>query len=262
MNNQNPTSVKIPISNSRVRIPNGQFLMGAEEPGWGETEYPTHNVIISSFELDAYPVTNARFSQFVTETIYITTTEQTGGAIGFQDGTFRYIEGLCWRTFSSTDRAEHPVVLTSWHDAQAYCCWAGCRLPTEAEWEYAARGGLIGKSYPWGTAEPTLIHVAISQPPGFFPGTRSVGLFAPNGFGLYDIVGHVWQLCQDRFSPDYYQISPSDNPQGPDWGSYICRRGGAFNIIQSFRCRCANRGAFPPDGVAINVGFRCAWDLK
>jgi sulfatase modifying factor 1 len=121
--------------------------------GFGEFERPVHEVYVSAFWIDASPVTNAQFSKFAKESCYLTDAERSGSAWGYKDDTFQLVPNLNWRTYATPERAEHPVVLVTWNDACAYCSWAGKRLPTEAEWEKAARGQ-SGTLYPWGQSAP------------------------------------------------------------------------------------------------------------
>ena len=248
--------------NKMVQIPSGVFVMGAETSGWGDSEYPAHSVQIASFLLDTHHVTNAQFRLFTTETKYNTSAEKSGSAFGYQHGLIKLIGGLSWRTYATNDRENHPVVLVSWNDANAYSHWAGKRLVTEAEWEYAARGGRGSKSYPWGDEEASSTYCNMGRSVIDTPPTSTVMSYSANNFGLFDMAGNVWDLCADYFDETYYQHSPIENPNGPASGEFICRRGASFNIIQPFRCRNANRGAFPIDSFAINVGFRCAKTLN
>jgi formylglycine-generating enzyme required for sulfatase activity len=177
------------------------------------------------------------------------------------------VGGACWRApeggRSSVDgREAHPAVHVSWHDAQAYAAWAGRRLPTEAEWERAARGGLDGRRYPWGD-EPAPCAIWNGDFPHEGHGrTVRVDAFAPNGFGLYNTVGNVWEWCADRFSPSYYARSPRDDPRGPAIGDERVLRGGSFLCHDSYcnRYRVAARTGNTPASSAANVGFRCAND--
>ncbi|MBX3452474.1 MAG: formylglycine-generating enzyme family protein [Planctomycetaceae bacterium] len=239
-----------------VLIPAGSFLMG--DAHGGEFERPVHEVWLDDYWIDETPVTNAQFRDFVEATGHVTLAEKVGSAWGHDGRDFANIVGLSWRSYAE-DRDDHPVVLVSFDDASAFAAWAGKRLPTEAEWEKATRGGLIGKLYPWGDDEVdgSQCNFARRFEGGMVP-TTPVRAFAPNGLGLYDSVGNVWQWCQDWFQEDTYAASTSANPTGPGEGTHKVRRGGSWNVIQPFRLRCANRGAFAPEQVAANVGFRCA----
>jgi formylglycine-generating enzyme len=241
-----------------IKISGGNFSMGSDQ--YGPFESPVHTVHVSDFYMDETLVTNEQFNLFVTDTNYITEAEKKGAAWGADhDGVYQNRAGLHWRSYSSKLREDQPVILISWNDAKAYAQWAGKRLPTEAEWEFAARGGLISKLYPWGDDEPNGVQSNFAQVNAQIPPTTRVKQFSPNAFGLYDMVGNVWQWCEDWFGESYYQESGGlKNPLGPSQGTTKVRRGGAWNVIQSFRLRCANRGALPPEAIAPNIGFRCA----
>ena len=236
-------------------IPAGTFLMGSEEGG--EFELPVHEVDVDGFWMDETPVINGEFARFVEETGYWTDAERAGSAWGYAEGGYGQISGLSWRAYGGAGREKHPVVLVSWFDAIAYCKWMGKRLPTEAEWERAARGGSAGRLYPWGTDVPNGTQSNFARNPSVVPPTTEVGQFPPNEYGLYDMVGNVWQWCLDCYGEDYYSTSPKTNPTGPAAGPTRVRRGGSWNVIQPFRLRCANRGAALPKTCAPNIGFRC-----
>jgi formylglycine-generating enzyme required for sulfatase activity len=160
----------------------------------------------------------------------------------------------------------------SWNDAQAYCRWSGTRLPTEAEWEYAARGGRTSSVFPWGVElEPDGRHM-MNVFQGTFPGhnnvadgyagTAPVDAFPPNGFGLHNMTGNVWEWCADWFDPAYYRHSPRENPTGPDTGTHRVMRGGSYLCHASYcrRYRVAARSANTPDSSTGNLGFRVVAD--
>ncbi len=250
---QHPTT-----GNPMVLVPAKEFQMGCATGS--PAEQPVHTVRLPSFWVDTNPVTNAAFARFVAATDYKTTAEQVGHAWGCKDGKFDSIPGLSWKAYAAPDRADHPVVLVSWHDANAYCKWAGLRLLTEAEWECCARGGIDGADFPWGNSEPDGSQSNFARTTVDLPPTNPVGLMGVNPYGIADLVGNVWQWCADHFGADYYAQSQDFNPQGPASGPTKVRRGGSWNVIQGFRLRCANRGAAKPDTVAPNMGFRCARD--
>ena len=239
-----------------IDIPAGTFRMGTVEGS--AAERPIHEVELERFWLDATPVTNQAYAAFVKESGYQTEVEQSGGAWAFHQGRFQNTPGVCWKTFATKDREEHPVILVSWNDAVAFCDWANMRLPTEAEWEKAARGGRDGALYPWGEATPDGTQSNFAADPFGVPGTLCVTRHEPNGMGLFDMVGNVWQWCSDWHGEAFYAESPGANPMGPESGVTRVRRGGAWNVIQPFRLRCANRGAMLPSQTATNMGFRCA----
>ncbi|WP_316762382.1 formylglycine-generating enzyme family protein [Pedobacter aquatilis] len=236
-----------------IKIASGKFLMGSE--GWGEFETPVHQVFISPFLMDETHVTNAEFENFVSKTGYITDAEKAGAAWSFRDGYFKMVSGLNWRSFAE-ERSNHPVVLVSWNDADAYAKWANKRLPSEIEWEYCARGGFEQYDYPWGN-EFIENKCNWNKAAQEIPATTPVKTFEPNPFGLYDMVGNVWQWINDWYEPNAYLGLKS----APAEEKLKVRRGASFNVIQPFRLRCANRGAYEKDSYSINIGFRCAKDL-
>lgn len=238
-----------------VLIPTGGFLMGSEQGG--EFERPVHDVFLDAYWMDETLVSNSQFAAFVEETNYQTEAERAGSAWGYDNERFGQVAGLSWQSYAGEGRNDHPVVLVSWNDAVAFARWAGKRLPSEAEWEKAARGGLTGNLFPWGQRTPDGTQSNFAKKPAETPPTTPVGSFAPNAFGLYDMVGNVWQWCADWYANDYYSRSPGINPNGPEHGDCRARRGGSWNVIQPFRLRAANRGAFEPHRSAPNVGFRC-----
>ncbi|MDQ3279793.1 MAG: formylglycine-generating enzyme family protein [Acidobacteriota bacterium] len=238
-------------ADNMVLVPGGDVWIGSNDGS--DAEKPQHAVNVPAFFIDPVPVTNAMFREFVTDTHFVTEAERIGAAWGYANGDYRQVAALSWRSYATTDRDDHPVVLVSWHDAVTYAAWAKKRLPTEIEWEKAARGGLHQKLYPWGDDAPegrcNWRRAAADIPP-----TSDVRAFEANSYGLYDVVGNVWQWCSDAFVASY---SPSSEA-APGLRS---RRGGAWNVIQPFRLRCANRGAMQPTMAAPNVGFRCALSI-
>jgi formylglycine-generating enzyme len=273
-----------------VAIPGGPFQMGAV----GATAYdadgegPVHVVELTPFELAAHTVTNDDFRGFVAATGYLTDAEQFGWSFVFagllpddfeptrgvaQAPWWRQVYGANWRRPEGphsdlAGRDRHPVVHASWHDAAEYCRWSGTRLPTEAEWERAARGGLAGKAFPWGDElEPGGRHrMNVFQ--GTFPkhdtgadgwvGTAPVDAYEPNGFGALNMTGNVWEWCADWYSPGYYRHSPTQSPTGPARGTNRVMRGGSYLCHASYcrRYRVAARSGNTPDSSAGNIGFR------
>jgi formylglycine-generating enzyme required for sulfatase activity len=258
----------------------------------GDGEGPVRPVTLSAFRIDPYPVTNALFEKFVEETGYQTEAERFGWSFVFwaqipaeklpelvEDTVaaapwWCKVPGASWKMpegpGSCTDkRRDHPVVHVSWNDAQAYCLWSGQRLPTEAEWEYAARGGLEQKLYPWGDKlRPGGEHMCnIWQ--GDFPrvdtaedgyaGTCPVDAFPPNGYGLYSLSGNTWDWCSDWFSPVHPESARVD-PRGPQAGDARVVKGGSFLCHKSYcnRYRVAARTSNSPDSSTSHMGFRCA----
>lgn len=281
-----------------IRVASGTFLMGCDGPkAWeADGEGPVREITVRPFLIDACAVTNEEFAEFVEATNYKTEAERFGWSYVFhlhlskkqmaKLKPTRSVAGLDWwlavphanwrspRGPGSTYKQSlmHPVVHVSWNDADAYCRWAGKRLPTEAEWEYAARGGLEQQTYPWGDRlKPEGKHRCnIFQ--GRFPtedkgddgyrGTAPVDAYEPSRFGLYNIVGNVWEWCADWFSPDYHQVWPdlTDNPTGPPSGDRRVQRGGSYLCHDSYcnRYRVSARIGNTPDTSGGNVGFRCA----
>jgi sulfatase modifying factor 1 len=255
-------------------------------------ELPVHEVELSAFHLDATAVTNAAFAAFVKDTGYRTEAEEFGVSAVFHlvyqgDGTdvvqtvagaqwWLSVRGACWRFpygpggLPAGERANHPVVHVSWNDAQAYCAWASKRLPTEAEWEYAARGGLVGARFAWGNELRPSGRWPLNIWQGRFPSvnteedghlaTAPVKSFRPNGFGLWQMSGNVWEWCADRFSAEYYAQSPATDPQGPDVGERRVMRGGSYLCHDSYchRYRVSARSSNTPESTSGNLGFRCA----
>lgn len=262
----------------------------------GPVNYPAdgedfvHPVDLDGFEIDVHAVSNARFAAFVEATGHLTDAERYGWSFVFggllpddfeetcgvaSAPWWRQVFGADWRHpegphSSIDDRADHPVIHVSHRDALAFCAWEGSRLPTEAEWEYAARGGLDGANFPWGDElEPGGRH-AMNVWQGSFPdantaadgfyGTAPVDAFEPNGFGLFNTAGNVWEWCADWFSPRYYSHSPAANPTGPDSGEVRVMRGGSYlcHVSYCHRYRVGARSSSGPDSSAGNLGFRVA----
>lgn len=260
-------------------------------PADGET--PVHPVELAPFHLDATAVTNAQFAAFVKDTDYVTDAERLGVSAVFHLA-FRglradvlheladapwwlAVRGASWRRPDGPasdigDRQNHPVVQVSWNDADAYCRWAGKRLPAEAEWEYAARGGLAQSRFPWGDELAPRGRWQCNIWQGTFPmvnttedghlTTAPVKSYRPNGYGLWQMAGNVWEWCADWFDPDYYARSERRNPTGPDAGTARVIRGGSYLCHDSYchRYRVAARSSNTPDSASGNLGFRCAND--
>ncbi len=219
-----------------VLIPGGEFLMGSDSEG---DHSPVHEVYIDTFYMEKYEVTNKKYVKFC---------EATGHRLPM----FWNMEGFrC-----SPDYPNHPVVGVSWHDAVEYAIWCGKRLPTEAEWEYAARGGLAGMDYPNGeTLDPSQGNYTESDNKG----PVAVGKYQPNGFGLYDVQGNVVEWVFDFYDWNYYSLSPPVNPQGPSSGKFRVIRGGGWHS-GPYCNRVYYRNALPPNWLDFNLGFRCAKD--
>lgn len=282
-----------------VVIPAGRFRMGwqplAPEINWPvdgiNDEAPVHEVYLRAFYIDTYEVTNRQFAEFVAATGYRTTAELNGSS-WVMDPTmkggwgygYRLVEGAYWAapqglSPSMDDKMDHPVVHVSWDDAKAFADWAGKRLPTEAEWEKAARGGLEDKIFPWGVSysEYGIVHdygrhmnwhgdirkdlVWSGDMLDGFAGSAPVGSFPPNGYGLYDMAGNVFELVNDWYDADYYSHSPAGNPKGPKTGQSRILRGGSWSMCECF-ARAAGRVPVAPHYRDDNTGFRLAADVK
>ena len=280
-----------------VYIPGGEFLMGTDSrEGYpSDGEGPVRNVGVSSFYMDTYAVTNKQFEQFINETGYVTDAEKYGWSFVFNQfvskETFKkvsqkvlqtpwwlVVNGAYWKQPEGLDstvqgREDHPVVHISWNDAAAYANWAGKRLPTEAEWEFAARGNLEQQIYPWGNElNPNGEHRCnIWQ--GTFPthnaaedgfmGTAPAKYYPPNGFGLYQAAGNVWEWCSDWFTSNP-SIPNTADPSGPEAGTSRVMRGGSYLCHESYcnRYRVAARTSNTPDSSTGNLGFRCVKDSR
>jgi formylglycine-generating enzyme required for sulfatase activity len=276
-----------------VALPGGRFLMGTDDPVRyaADGEGPVREVTLRAFWIDATGVSNAQFAAFVEATGYVTDAERAGWSFvfagllpdDFEDTAavasapwWRQVFGASWQhpdgPQSNIDaRQDHPVVHVSHTDALAYCAWSGKRLPTEAEWEYAARGGLEQKRYPWGDDLTPGGEQRCNIWHGTFPsnntlddgyyGTAPVDAFAPNGFGLYNMTGNAWEWCADWFTRDFLSGRLED-PHGPALGSMRVIRGGSYLCHESYcyRYRVSARSGNTPDSATGNTGFRCAAD--
>ena len=304
-----------------VSIQGGEFMMGADNDQADKDEYPKHKVILDPFWIDQHEVTNDQFAKFIESTGYVTTAERKPDweelkkqlppgtpkpdesllvaaslvftppkqEVDLNDYSqwWSWVPGVSWKhpegPGSTIDgKGNYPVIHVSWDDAMAYCKWAGKRLPTEAEWEFASRGGLNNKIYPWGDEHINKGKAKANTWEGSFPykntaydtftGLAPVKSFAPNGYGLYDMAGNVWEWCQDKYRNDYYQSinSPNGvkNPQGPadsfdpdePFTPKRVSRGGSFMCNESYCSgyRVARRMKSSPDSGMSNLGFRCA----
>lgn len=280
-------------TNEMVLISEGSFIMGTNKPVFvADGEGPERKVSLKKFYLDKYEVSNSEFELFVNATGYKTEAEKFGNSFVMD----RYVDektlekitqavhaapwwvpvdGADWRHPEGPgteirDRMDHPVLHVSWNDATAYCKWAGKRLPTEAEWEYACRGGLEGRLFSWGNAEnPKEMHY-MNIWHGEFPkeNTKDDGYFgsAPvtefpdqNKYGLKNMIGNIWEWTQDWWEVEHSKAASTD-PKGPSKGSDKVKKGGSFMCHKSYcyRYRCAARSQNTPDSSAHNLGFRCA----
>lgn len=227
------------VKGEMVLIPGGEFLMGKDDEGDCS---PAHKVYVDSFYIDKYEVTNAQYYQFCKETER--KLPEFWGIAEFHSGP---------------DFPDYPVIGITWRDAEAYAEWAGKRLPTEAEWEYAARGGLVGMNYPNGDeVDSTQANYSVK---GIMRGTVPVDSYSPNGYGLYNMSGNVWEWVSDYYDGEYYKESPSKNPQGPEDGKFRVIRGGGWHS-GPYCNRVYYRKALPSNWVDFAVGFRCVRDLR
>ena len=267
--------------------------MGSDDKSFpADGEGPIREVTLEAFWVDRYAVTNADFLRFCEATGYVTEAEKYAWSFVFhlflpssyRDAAsvptapwWKQVYGAYWKQpegphSSIEGRMDHPVVHVSWNDAMAYARWRGKRLPSEAEWEYAARGGLTQNTYPWGNQLSPKGKYRCNIWQGSFPkkntakdgflATAPVNSFAPNGFGLYNMVGNVWEWCQDWFSPDYHLRASRDNPQGPPKGSAKVTRGGSYLCHASYcnRYRCSARTHNTIDSSTGHMGFRLVAD--
>ena len=304
-----------------VYIKGGEFEMGGDNDQASPDEYPKHKVKVSSFYMDATEVTNAQFQAFVKATGYITTAEkkpdweelkkslppgavkppdsvlvaaslifhQTASPVNLNDYSqwWSWEKGANWQhpegpKSSIKGKENFPVVHISWDDAMAYCKWANKRLPTEAEWEYAARGGKSNNIYPWGNEHVNSGKAKANSWEGNFPYRNTsfdgfvkagpVKSYAPNNYGLYDMAGNVWEWCSDWYHHDYYQQLKGtvENPKGPaksfdpdePQAQKKSLRGGSFLCNDSYCSgyRVARRMKSTPDTSLEHTGFRCVKD--
>ena len=313
-----------PPPEGMVLIPGGEFSMGSSSPGALPEEGPVHRARVRAFFLDTHEVTNDAFAAFVDETGYVTVAERPidwgelskqlppgtprpseellqPGALVFVSPPesialnnpgqwWHWTSGASWRHpegpgTSIEGRGDHPVTMVAWEDASAYALWAGKRLPSEAEWERAARGGLEGATYAWGEASPVSGAPRANIWQGRFPTkntardgharTAPTGSYAPNGYGLHDMTGNVWEWCSDWFRPDAYrgrEMEVQDNPSGPSASldpnePLVPKRvakGGSFLCHETYclRYRPSARIGTAVDSGMSNLGFRCARDVS
>jgi formylglycine-generating enzyme required for sulfatase activity len=301
-----PPSAAVAAPEGMVWIPGASFAMGCDEGA--PNERPVHQVKISGFFLERTEVTNADFARFVEATGFVTFAERAptesempgtraadrvpGGlvfqrpaeSVGLEDWSawWRFVPGASWRhptgpDSSIEDRMDHPVVQVSWQDACAYAKWKGRRLPTEAEWEFAARGGLVSKPFVSGDELAPGGKWSLNIWQGAFPRenraadgfatTAPVGSFAPNGYGLTDMAGNVWEWCSDHFAEDTYVRragSPVLDPRGPRSGNERVQRGGSY-LCSDIYCtgyRPSARMHCDEHTSLCHTGFRCAADAR
>jgi formylglycine-generating enzyme required for sulfatase activity len=237
-----------------VYVPGGIFPMGSDgsDPGADTDEFPQHSVTLDGFWIDRTKVTNRQFAAFLDQK----DSREEGGKTWLElDDETCLIEGVDGKFRPRSGYADHPVIEVSWYGVVAYCEWAGGRLPTEAEWEYAARGS-DGRIYPWGNDAPTCEQAQFAGCEGDTVPVDS----RPEGAswcGTLDMAGNVWEWVNDRYDRDYYGRSPLENPTGPETGNYRVLRGGSFYFDESY-ARAASRNAYYPVTRYEDFGFRCA----
>lgn len=250
-----------------ILIPTGTFLMGSADDDLmaASDERPQHEVMLDRFYLDKYEVSVAQYAAFLNRLGgYEGTCDRSNCALpkeiaGYTsylseqdlgDGTIQYVP--------VTGYASYPANHVSWYGAAAYCRWADARLPTEAEWEYAARGD-DGRLYPWGNSAPRPSQAVFQS--DSFDNLKPVDAL-PDGaspFGVFGMAGSLWEWTADWYDESYYSVSPVKNPTGPETGFSRVMRGGAWpNNNQADRIRAANRNSLSPDFISATVGFRCA----
>jgi formylglycine-generating enzyme required for sulfatase activity len=235
-------------------VPAGPFEMGSYDGA--EDEQPVHTVILNDFYIDQYEVTNSQYATCVNEGVCDPTTDTTAFESSYSRGIY----------YGNPEYADYPVIYANWYEAQKYCEWRGARLPTEAEWEKAARGDLDGKNYPWGNESPVCEFGAMNGAKFDDDGncnntdTEEVGSYSANGYGLYDMAGNVWEWVSDFYDENYYANSPTENPSGPEEGSYPVIRGGSWNNHVD-RLRVSDRRFNDPKSGSLSSGFRCARDV-
>lgn len=287
-------SLRATLRATLLDIPGGFFDMGVRKSTYpADHDSPRRKVRVAPFSIAAHAVSNANYAVFITETGYRTVAEREGWSFVFYlllDDPERWalsppglpwwrrVEGARWSAPEGPGsdiggRESHPAVHICWYDALAYCNWAGLRLPTEAEWERAARGGLVRRKFPWGNELTPGGAFAMNTWQGRFPdcntaedgfvGTAPVDAFAPNSFGLYNTTGNVWEWVADRFEPRPAASHLLREPKGPGQGRARVQRGGSYLCHDSYcdRYHVHSRTKNDPDSSTGNAGFRVAADL-
>lgn len=221
-------------------VPAGEFWMGVDGLQGLDDERPRHSVWLDAYEMDVYEVTTARYAAFLTET--------------------NRRPPLFWETVDPSQHGDRPVIGVDWYDADAYCRWRGQRLPTEAEWEKAARG-TDERRYPWGNRVPTaeLANFALGARFSYSQTLMPVGHYekGKSPYGVYDLAGNVWEWVQDWYAGDYYERSPERNPTGPETGQFKVLRGGSWSELPKYLLTYG-RFKLPPGTRNSYTGFRCA----
>jgi len=249
-----PETIEDDFGVAMALVPAGPFEMGSNEGA--EDEHPVHTVTLDEFYIDQYEVTNAQYAECLEAGACQPTTDTTAFASSYSRRIY----------YGNPEYADYPVIYANWSEAKEYCEWRGARLPTEAEWEKAARGGLEGKAYPWGDEAP-VCEAGAANGAKFDDNencndtdTAQVGSYSPNGYGLYDMAGNVWEWVSDWYAADYYANSPAQNPTGPEEGGFPVVRGGSWGNYAE-RQRVSDRRINDPLSGSLNIGFRCAKDV-
>lgn len=253
-------------------IPSGEFVMGSGDAD--DDERPPHSVHIDAFHMAVQPVTQADYARFVSESghrapaIYEIPLVVTAGGPE-RERAYR-LAGQPYTWLDSQppkDRLDHPVTLVRWADAAAYCAWLSratgrtVRLPTEAEWEKAARGGVDEKRFPWGDrVDPHMANFLSDPALKAHRGTTPCRAYPANPYGLYDMTGNVWEWVQDWYDPNYYASSPRQSPRGPREGHLRVVRGGSWLVADVRMLSCSHRHKVPPDTYSYGIGFRVVCD--
>ncbi|MFZ5829837.1 MAG: formylglycine-generating enzyme family protein [Planctomycetota bacterium] len=261
-----------PVLGQMVRLSGGLFRMGSDYSPRAD-ERPARDVFLDPFWIDRHEVTNAQFAAFVKATGYATVAEQRGWSWRFDHatGTWARHAGADWRHPAGPDsridgRELHPVVHVSWYDAAAYCRWAEAELPTEAQWECAARSGLRDTDFPWGPTETLDGRIMANyRQLGGAAGEGVEGLapvmsFPPNAFEMFDMAGNVWEWCRDGYAANAYWRNPTENPIGPEDSPTRVARGGSWLCPERYRLGITvfAREHHPPDYSSEHTGFRCS----
>jgi sulfatase modifying factor 1 len=244
-----------------VFVQGGTFQMGSNNGN--NDEKPVHTVTVNSFYISKHEITVAQFKNFIKATNYKTDAEKHGYG-WIYNGGWKKINGIAWHCDANGNRRpmsdyDYPVIYVSWNDAVAFCKWLSkktgmyFRLPTEAEWEYAAQGGNKSNGYKYSGSNNVYDVAWFNGNSGNI--THAVGTKSPNELGVYDMSGNVWEWCHDWYSNNYYNKSPEYNPQGPSRGKYHVLRGGSWYDNASF-CRSTNRYRNYPYNPVNNIGFR------
>jgi formylglycine-generating enzyme len=253
-----------------VRIPAGEFVMGSDDGD--EDERPAHTVHLDEYSIGVHPITHRQYAHFVRETnhrapaVYELPLIVTNGGRDRERMFRRLSAQYVWSDSQAPSaRLDHPVTLVRLEDAEAYCKWLAdtngrpIRLPTEAEWEKAARGGLERARYPWGNELDPLRANFLTDPSlKMSHGTTPTRMFAPNGYGLYDVIGNVWEWVSDWYAADAYRSAADRNPPGPPDGRLRILRGGGWPVSDIRMLTCTHRHEVPPDTYSYSIGFRIA----